>query len=653
MNLLRRRWLLGLLCLAVLMLILAPTIVSHSGLTKSVLARISQSSGVVITADSIVVGWFTPLKLTHVTIGPDTTESHFLISQVNTGMTVFDLLRASGPSPREWILIDVRVHATFKHGRCDLVDDLDRLLAYSPSGGLTPYGRFRLEGMDFKITDADTGTKWAFADARAQFNWQSHLIDGEFLGADNAYAEAPTEIVGRLSGTASVTQKKKPFQVNSPTNSELNANRTKASKRSLDGTLEALTQKLNRGGIVWTEPNLVLEINALCDVKEGKAKINSTTLASDFCRSSLSGEAKWNSDLAELKLRGTTTLLMEQLASRLEDFIGDKIEFKGEHQSPVSVDLSRTADGEIALAAQGRIGWDSGEIAAMKLGPTSVPLRLDNANVYITPTRVPTGEGHVNLAGRIRYRPGPVSILLPAGELTHEVQITPEVTERWLRFIAPPVADVRGVDGKFDLEIDKGIIVPNDPLQHQVTGRLRVQRASFTVNPMIEELLVAVERHMLRTLESSTQYATEKVIMPTQTIEFELAQGCVAVKQCVIEVDGIPVTIRGDMALDGQVNMIARVPFDSARFKSQLQGKPGEVVELQIRGPIFHPSVARNQSSYIGSNFAEAAILVGLDWSTRMQRNLNKSFLKSTNSLNELTDRLHNISERVVEKLEE
>ena len=170
---------------------------------------------------------------------------------------------------------------------------------------------------------------------------------------------------------------------------------------------------------------------------------------------------------------------------------------------------------------------------------------------------------------------------------------------------------------------------------------------------MIEELLVAVERHMLRSLESSAQNVTEKVIMPIQTIEFELAQGCVAVKHCVIEVDEIPMTIRGDMALDGQLNMIARVPLDSARFKSQLQGKPGEVVELQIRGPIFHPSVARNQSSYIGSNFAEAAILVGLDWSTRMQRNLNKSFLKSTNSLNELTDRLHNISERVVEKLEQ
>ena len=63
MILLRRKWLVGLLCLGMFLLLLAPTIVCRTGIANHVLARISERSGVSIRADAVVVGWFTPLKL--------------------------------------------------------------------------------------------------------------------------------------------------------------------------------------------------------------------------------------------------------------------------------------------------------------------------------------------------------------------------------------------------------------------------------------------------------------------------------------------------------------------------------------------------------------------------------------------------------------
>ena len=177
----------------------------------------------------------------------------------------------------------------------------------------------------------------------------------------------------------------------------------------------------------------------------------------------------WNSSDAELRLRGNSTLRMQELASRLRALTGTKIELSGAHQTPVNIELKRTADGVITFAAQGRIGWDSAEIAAMNLGPASIPVRVDETSVYITPTRVQAGDGHVKLAGRIRYRPGPLSIQLPAGELSHSVQNHTR-NHGSLVAVLRTTGGRRGEAwmGKFDLEIDEGIIVPSDPLQHRV-----------------------------------------------------------------------------------------------------------------------------------------------------------------------------------------
>ena len=298
------------------------------------------------------------------------------------------------------------------------------------------------------------------------------------------------------------------------------------------------------------------------------------------------------------------------------------------------------------MLAQGWIGWDSGEIAAIRFGPASVPLRLDNTNIYVAPTRVPAGDGHVNLAGRIRYRPGPLSIQLPPGEISQSVRITPEITERWLRFIAPPVADVRGVDGRFDLEIAGGTIVPGDPLQSQLAGRLRVHGADLTMSPLSKELLVAAKRNMVPIMRRPTRNisfaTTPKVTMPIQTIEFELARGRVSVRKSVIEIDGIPIVISGDVALDSCLDMTAQIPLDFEWLKPDFRREPGEVIELPVHGTFFHPLVDRQRINDLVSEIAGEM----LDRTMQYQRELSESLVATAKSLKRLNENLHELSEQ-------
>lgn len=771
MKLLRRKWLIGALALVGFLVLLAPTIISRTGVGRDAMIRAATGScGVPIKAESIVLGWSTPLKMSNVAIGHDTSENHVHVAQIITDLTIFDLLGAGRRESREWKMSAVRVGVTFNEGSCDLFDDLNRLFKTKRSSSLLSKGQIRVQDIEIQATDAVTGGRWAFSEAEADINWQPSSVDAAFAGGitdssgaggglDGTWKAAivsrdhgagnttelsrrdttvpewridltsdsiPISIVSRIlgclpnapvihrppadgsvsgtftfsvdgkgkltanasdcaihasiprgtdnenasnrhttiglnfGGTVSLTQEENSVRiVGDLIGRDLAVSTGPTAKASTpqspslpDGTLKALTQKIESSEIVWTEPNLGLKVSAQCDIDQGHAVIDSVRFTGDLYRSSLSGVANWSPGLAKLKLSGQHAMHMGELASRLEAFLGVRIELDGVHQTPVQILVQRNAEGMISVAAKGQIGWDSGELGGMKFGPASVPVRLNDKGLRLAPTVVAAGDGQIKIAGEVRYRPGTLSIHLVPGKLTHAVQITPEITDRWLRFIAPPVADVRGVDGKFDMELDEGTIVPGQPLSHRVKGRLRVRGAELTVSPMIRKLMIATKRKLLRAQSRSTRSIpipnAPKVAMPSQTIEFDLAGGVTSHKKIIVEIDGEPIVLRGDVALDNQLDMIARVPLDAAWLDPELRGKPGQVIELPVHGTIFHPEVDRARFSEIIANIVSRTVVKEMDRSVRTRVELGRAVLQNAKTINKMSNQILDMNERLL-----
>ncbi len=205
------------------------------------------------------------------------------------------------------------------------------------------------------------------------------------------------------------------------------------------------------------------------------------------------------------------------------------------------------------------------------------------------------GQGFVNLAGQVHYRPGPAWVQLDRGVVAESVRVTPEMTSRWLKYLAPLAADATQIDGTLGAEIDDAVIVFDKPEQSRVVGRLNIGGVQLNAGPLADQVLYGVNQ--LKSLGSgkpalSTATNGKTLIrMPAQTVDFEVNHGLVSHERLFFEIDRAQVVTSGRVSFDGRLNMIAMVPLDARWLGSDLQGLAGQTVTLPIDGTLSRPSL--------------------------------------------------------------
>ena len=90
---------------------------------------------------------------------------------------------------------------------------------------------------------------------------------------------------------------------------------------------------------------------------------------------------------------------------------------------------------------------------------------MTETSVDIAPATIPVGDGRLNLAGQVHYRPGPLWMRLERGVVADSIRLTPQITDRWLKYLAPMVANSARVDGTIGVELDEALIVIDQPQQ--------------------------------------------------------------------------------------------------------------------------------------------------------------------------------------------
>ncbi|WP_372897198.1 hypothetical protein, partial [Stieleria sp.] len=75
-----------------LLALAAPSLVSHTGVARSMLASKAQAYGWTASADSIDVGWITPLSIRGLKLVGPSGETVIQIDRADTALTVMELL---------------------------------------------------------------------------------------------------------------------------------------------------------------------------------------------------------------------------------------------------------------------------------------------------------------------------------------------------------------------------------------------------------------------------------------------------------------------------------------------------------------------------------------------------------------------------------
>ncbi|NND96363.1 MAG: hypothetical protein HKN47_03420 [Pirellulaceae bacterium] len=384
--------------------------------------------------------------------------------------------------------------------------------------------------------------------------------------------------------------------------------------------------------VVWAEPNLRINGLTRYDQQTGKINADAMQFSGDWFATTLTGHAIWNETVGDVVLRGPAKLKMDEISRRLTTLSGTAIDVEGIQETPLEIHAARNAAGDVAFTVQGNLGWDLGEIAGVQFGPATVPVRLTETTVEISPSTVPVGQGEVTLAGEVFYRPGPIWLRTRPGTVARNLRLTPDMTNRWLKYLAPLAADAARIDGTMSVELDEAIVVVDTPEHSRVKGRINIDSAQMTAGPLAAQIIGGIDqlKSLTRLTPAEARNNTTLLTMPPQTIDFALDHGIVRHQRLFFEIDRAQVMTSGEVSLDSQVNLVAQVELDERWLGGDLKGLAGQGVSLPITGtlsrPSLDPSGIRNVVTTLGTQAATNAIQETAE--NYLQKQLNRSIEK-------------------------
>lgn len=420
------------------------------------------------------------------------------------------------------------------------------------------------------------------------------------------------QIAGDLTGDVAITLADGQWQVRQ----DLILDQFTISQRSVANSPSGSTPAMQT---VWYEPRV--EINgglsgtiAAQTARDGTSirtiAIEDVGLRGHWFQTTLDGDCMMMPSGLDIKCTGPTAIDMNVVAARLSEILKTPVAAQGLTKTNVNIRLASAEKMKFDIA--GDLSWDAAEIGGVVMGPTRLPMHLTESEVRIEKAVIPVGNGRLFIGGVAHYQPGPIRIDLPSGRLAEHVELSPQMTSTWMKYLAPVVAGATNVSGVVSAELDGGTVYVNAPAQSQVSGRLSIERANMTAGEMVDRLLVGVDQ--ARTLAGSLQGQEVRrsgktlVTMPPQVVEFSMRDGAVQHDRMYFGIDRAEVVTSGAVAMDGRINMVAQIPIQAAWVGRDLGPLAGRPLTLPITGTLSRINV---DTAAVGQLISQAVINAG------------------------------------------
>lgn len=346
--------------------------------------------------------------------------------------------------------------------------------------------------------------------------------------------------------------------------------------------------------VIWSEPNLKVKGVTKYDWSTGVIQSDAMQIACDWFATTLSGDVDWNSQTGAVDLAGPARMKMDLVAEHLSRITGTQIDAMGVHESPLSISIHRDETDNADWSVQCRVGWESSGIAGLALGRTSIPLVINAQSVSIAPAVIPVGDGgQINFAGEVFYGDGPMWMRVQPGCTASNIQITQQMTNRWLKYLTPLAAEATQVGGIIGAEISEADVMIEDPSRSRVRGRLNIETMELSPGPLANSIVGGVDQ--LKALSrgglAAPRDITGKtlVTLPPQAVDFSVENGIVSHQRLYMQIDRAQLITSGQVGMDSSVNMVAHVPLDESWIGRDLQGLAGQSISMPISGTLSRP----------------------------------------------------------------
>lgn len=388
--------------------------------------------------------------------------------------------------------------------------------------------------------------------------------------------------------------------------------------------------------VLWSEPQVQVLASGGYSPSGDALRIDRLELTGSTMRVALQGQLSALSTCATADISGDLQYDLQALMKQLRSTVGDQIQLFGKRKQPFTIrgpltsesvvmrknpvpqelsaagldDPSVAAAGgmEVAkplispqLTAQAAFGWDRASIYGVEAGPIEVAAQVAQGILAFSPVDLKLAQGNFRLTPRINLNDPEKVLLLEPGVLAEDIQITPEMTQGWLKFVAPLAANATSATGRFSVDLARAEIPVTNYSQGKVTGTVTIHEARLQPGTLASQIVSITDQMSTllgkKTPRLTTLQADQKwVDIREQKVDFQMADGRVFHRDMTLVFGDVVVKSAGWVGLDQTMSLVATIPIQDKWIDGEaaLAGLKGTEVPIPIQGTLVAPRVDQN-----------------------------------------------------------
>jgi translocation and assembly module TamB len=403
--------------------------------------------------------------------------------------------------------------------------------------------------------------------------------------------------------------------------------------------------------LVWQENKLTLAAAGNVDGAADALQLTSLDVNSQALALHAAGKIDAISTKQNVELAGKIDYDWATLGPLLRPYLGDRVAIAGRQSRDFAVHGSLHGDVQNAavavampsgvapgaaniepdkfaclrgLTGDASLGWTQAQLYGMSTGPIDLNAHLENGTVELKPIETvlasQRGSGQLSVAPLIHLTPSPAEVVLGKGTVLSNVQFSEELSESWIKFIAPMVSGSARTEGSFSVELDGGHVPLDDPKKADIGGRLIVQNMTVTPGPLFRPFAVIgqeVEAIVMGRLPmGGLSGETSLLKIDDQKVDFHLVDGRVYHQGLSMQVGQVTMRTRGWVGLDESVNIVVEIPLKeewTQQRNSPLASLDEPVIRIPIVGNLKDPKFDTRVTTKLMEALPRAAVQSGLN----------------------------------------
>lgn len=357
--------------------------------------------------------------------------------------------------------------------------------------------------------------------------------------------------------------------------------------------------------VAWSEPRLHSTGKLVYVISDDRVVLDNFALNGQTIQ--LGGSASVDKLRGEALLNagGTLEYDPDALTKLVRAYLGPEVGLQGDRKVNFQV-AGRLNDPSSAgvhwsqrFSASADAGWTVASVFGLPLGGGRLKGVLRGGQLQIEPLNVTVGEGKLTANPFAVLSPGPELVVLPRGPLVTNVEISPQVSEAMLKYVAPIVAGATRAKGKFSIDLESAQVPLADPQQARVLGRLKVHELTISPGPIVQDLAAIVRQ--LESLSKRGQFLqaattareTKSLSISDRQIDFQVSDGRVHHRNLEFVVDNVPVRSSGSVGFDQTLSLTLEIPIqdkwlgDDRAFRSLA----GQTLQIPVTGTFQKPRI--------------------------------------------------------------